>query len=291
MSSMQASLGALLLEELHAWGIDGGACALIECDGTGTRTTSAGAVDTDYPWASVTKIVAALAVLDVVHEGRLSLDDPAGPVGSTVRHLLGHASGLSFDDDSVLAKPGTRRIYSNTGIEVAVQIACERSGTPDAAALLTERVLTPLGMRATTLQGSPAHGLNGPLRDLALLAEELLVPRVLRAGVVDDATTLSFPGLAGILPGFGRQDPNDWGLGVELKGAKTPHWMAPQASPSAFGHFGQSGSFIWVDRPRGLAACALTGVPFGPWASEGWPRSSARWISALEGQRCSEGSA
>ena len=278
MSAPTASaLDDLVAKDLRSWGAASPACLLVSRDGT---VAGAGPIDLVQPWASVTKIVAALAVLDVVQEGLLALDEPAGPAGSTVRHLLGHASGLAFDRERVLAEPGTRRIYSNVGIDLAVEAAVRRAAAKDAPGLLRERVLGPLGMDATSLVGPASHGACGPVRDLARLARELLAPRVLSPAAVDLALAPSFPQLAGVLPGFGRQDPNDWGLGVELRGHKKPHWMAPDAPADCVGHFGQSGSFLWADRSLGLAAVAASGAPFGPWAAEAWPRSSARWRRA-----------
>ncbi len=269
------SLADALHEELVGWGVSRGACALVDVDGI---VASAGDTGVSHPWASVTKIIAALSVLDVVHDGLLDLDDPAGPPGATVRHLLAHASGLAFDETRVIARPGTRRVYSNVGIDTAVSAACAASRAPDAATLITNRVLLPLGMRGTRLTGPASHGAVGPLEDLARLAAELIDPRVLPARVVADAANPAFPGLAGLLPGYGKQVPNDWGLGLELKGGKCPHWMPPEAPADAFGHFGQAGSFLWVDRSCLVAAVALTGTPFGPWAVDAWPRSSSRWL-------------
>ena len=60
-----------------------------------------------FSWASVTKPATALAVLIAVEEGTLSLDEPAGPPGATVRHLLAHASGLGPEPGPPLAKPGS----------------------------------------------------------------------------------------------------------------------------------------------------------------------------------------
>ena len=270
-------LNDIMAAEVASWGAVSPACMLVSVDGP---VASAGPIDLVLQWASITKILAALAVLDVVQQGLLDLDEPAGPPGSTVRHLLGHASGLAFDSERVVAKPGTRRIYSNAGIDVAVAVAVRHSGAPNAATLLRERVLGPLGMAGTRLDGPASRGACGPVRDLALLAHELLVPQRLAAAVVASAVAPSFFGLAGMLPGFGRQAPNDWGLGVERHGHKSPHWMAPDSPPDCIGHFGQSGSFLWADRTLGLAAVAATGTPFGPWAAEAWPRSSARWRRA-----------
>jgi CubicO group peptidase (beta-lactamase class C family) len=85
---------------------------------------------------------------------------------------------------------------------------------------------------------------------------------------------VAFPGLSGVLPGFGRQSPNDWGLGFEIRGGKSPHWTGSRNAPETFGHFGQTGSFLWVDPVAGLACACLTGTQFGEWAAEHWPRLS-----------------
>jgi CubicO group peptidase (beta-lactamase class C family) len=87
----------------------------------------------------------------------------------------------------------------------------------------------------------------------------------------DRATTVAFPGLDGVLPGFGRQRPNDWGLGFEIRDGKTPHWTGSTNSPATFGHFGRSGTFLWVDPAAGLACACVTDRDFGPWAAEAWP--------------------
>ena len=85
---------------------------------------------------------------------------------------------------------------------------------------------------------------------------------------------MQFPGLSGVVPDLGRFDPNDWGLGFELRDAKSPHWTGTRNSARTFGHFGGSGTFLWVDPEAGLACCCLTDLEFGPWAKEAWPRFS-----------------
>ena len=235
-----------------------------------------------YPWASVTKVITALTVLDGTFEGVIGLDDEVGPPGSTLRHVLSHASGLAIDSDQVLARPGTRRVYSNRGIDLAAEHLAQRTGRPFVEEL-TERVLDLLGMTGTTLTGSPAHGANGPIADLAALAVDLLNPSMLLPNVVSLASTVAFPGLGGVLPGFGRQPQNDWGLGCEIRDHKTPHWTATGNSAATFGHFGQSGSFIWVDPIARLACVSLSDKPFGPWAAEVWPRLSAAVLDGYAG--------
>lgn len=230
------------------------------------------------PWwvtrvASISKVLVGLTALVAVEEGSIGLDDPAGPEGSTVRHLLAHASGLAFDGNQQLAGVGRRRIYSNPGIELVAEHLAARTGIAFAD-YLAEAVLAPLGMDATELRGSPAHGVHSCVHDLLLLGRELLRPTLVAAATLARATAPQFPDLAGVVPGLGRYDPNPWGLGMEIRGTKDPHWTAPSASPATFGHFGGAGTFLWVDPDRGLACAALTHRDFGEWALEAWPQFS-----------------
>ncbi len=236
------------------------------------------------PWASVTKLVTSLAALVAVEEGTLGLDHPAGPPGATVRHLLAHASGLGVDDAQVLARPEERRIYSNTGYDVLARTLAAEAGMPFER-YATEAVLDPLGMGGTHLEGSAAAGLVGPLEDLLRLGAELLAPTVVSTATLDRATAVAFPGLAGVLPGIGRFDPLDWGLGPEIRRQKSPHWTGRRNSPQTFGHFGRSGSFLWVDPVAGVAAAALTGHEFGAWALEAWPAFSDAVLARFEAGR------
>ncbi|MDX1657984.1 MAG: serine hydrolase domain-containing protein [Nitriliruptorales bacterium] len=223
-----------------------------------------------FPFASVTKPLAAYAFLVAIDHGRVDLDEPAGPDGATVRHLLAHAGGYDFDSDRLLAEPGERRIYSNTGFEVLGELVEQRVGRP-LPQFLRQQVLLPLGMSDTTLDGSPAAGAEGTVEDLLRFGRELLDPTLLDPDLYEEATTVVFPGLDGVLPGFGRQEPNDWGLGFEIKDGKEPHWTGSKNSPATLGHFGQSGSFLWVDPDAELACAALGSEPFGDWAREAWP--------------------
>ncbi|MGH8997387.1 MAG: serine hydrolase, partial [Acidimicrobiales bacterium] len=163
-------------------------------------------------------------------------------------------------------------IYSNAGFEVLAELVAARSGMAFPT-YLAEGVLGPLGMAGTVLPegASPATGLHGPLGDLLKLAGELLAPTLISGPTHRAATTVAFPGLAGVLPGFGRFDPCDWGLGVEVRGTKHPHWTGDHNSPATYGHFGQAGSFVWVDPEAGVACAGLADRPFGPWAAEAWP--------------------
>ena len=82
---------------------------------------SMGDLQHSFALASVTKPLIATATLVALEEGAIGLDDPCGPEGSTVRHLLSHASGLAPDEAFRIAAPAERRIYSNYGFEVLSQ--------------------------------------------------------------------------------------------------------------------------------------------------------------------------
>jgi CubicO group peptidase (beta-lactamase class C family) len=238
-----------------------------------------GPVARPFRWASVSKLLVALAALDAVPRGLLDLDEAAGPPGSTVRHLLAHASGLAFDSDTILARPGAHRIYSNRGIEIVADLLAARSGRPFER-LLADEICLPLGMAGTRLEGSPAWGAVGPLTDLMNLAVELATPSLVDENLLAEATRTVFPGLSGVLPGFGRQLHCDWGLGFEVKDSKAPHWTGAANSPGTFGHFGRSGSFLWVDPDAGLACVSLADRDFDDWARQAWPRLSDDLLAA-----------
>lgn len=276
MPPANSEMDRILSEELDSWPSQSGGIAVV--DGGGVLGTAGD--DGQFAWASVTKLLTALTVLHAAGDGVISLDDAAGPPGATVRHLLAHASGVSRDTDKVMALPGQRRIYSNRGMELLAQHLEHRADRPFTGEL-SRRVLVPLRMTSTHLDGSPAYGAHGTLADLVTLARELLNPQWFPRGLLAAATQPAFGGISGVLPGFGRQEPNDWGLGFELRGSKTPHWMSPKNSPNAFGHFGQSGAFLWADPGAGLGCVAAGSTPFGPWAVKAWPRLATRVLEAV----------
>lgn len=235
-----------------------------------------------FELASVTKLLAAYAALVAVEEGTLDLDEPAGPPGSTVRHLLAHASGLGFDEGPV-AEPGERRIYSNTGFDALAEHLARRSGMT-AEAYVAGAVLEPLAMTGSRLrQRSLAFGARATGHDLARFARELVRPTLVAPATLAAATSVQYPGLDGILPGIGRQSPNDWGLGFELRGRKNPHWTGFTNSPATFGHFGAAGTCLWVDPAVDHGLVVLTNRDFGSWALRAWPHLSDDVVAALAG--------
>jgi CubicO group peptidase (beta-lactamase class C family) len=223
--------------------------------------------------ASVTKLLTATAALVALEEGTVGLDEPAGPPGSTVRHLLAHASGLPFEGDQPIAAPGVRRIYSNTGFE---RFADHLAAAADMGfgVYLQGALLDPLTLSDSRLDGSPAKDAWGSVGDLLAFGRQLLAPTLVSVETMAAAATVVFPGLKGMLPGIGPEDPMDWGLGFELRGHKSPHWTGSSNSPATFGHFGGAGTFLWVDPVAGLACACLTDREFGPWALDAWPALS-----------------
>ena len=257
------------LRQIEAWSAPQAAAGVVSRDGA---IATHGPRDRVYRWASVTKPATALAALVAAEEGSVDLDQDAGPPGSTLRHLLAHAAGLPLEGGPPIAGPGERRIYSNAGFEVAAEVVGAGAEMPFTE-YLRRAVLGPLELSAS-LRGSPASGLEGSLDDLLALGRELLSPWLVAPETLAEATAVAFPGLVGVLPGFGRQEPNDWGLGFELRDEKSPHWTGSRNSPRTFGHFGQTGTFLWVDPDAGLACACLTECEFGDWAKEAWPRLS-----------------
>jgi CubicO group peptidase (beta-lactamase class C family) len=229
-----------------------------------------------FTLASVTKPLVARAAQVAVEEGAVDLDTEAGPPGSTVRHLLAHASGYSMRSSDVLAKPGERRIYSNYGFGVLAATVEHESGI-EFGRYLAEAVCEPLGMVDTTLDGgadAAGFGVTSTVADLAAFAGDLLRPTTVSQQLHDQAVDVQFPGLSGVLPGFGSQRPNDWGLGFEIRDGKSPHWTGSGNSGRTYGHFGQSGTFLWVDPAADLALVVLTNRDFGDWAYSRWPTVS-----------------
>ncbi|MFP4234031.1 MAG: serine hydrolase domain-containing protein, partial [Nitriliruptoraceae bacterium] len=273
---------ASLLAEVAEW--EPPTVAVGVTDARGTLATY-GPTDEVLWYASVSKPVTAYAVLLAAEQGELSLDEPVEIAQveprPTVRHLLAHAGGLGPEPNGRHTAPERRRVYADWAYEVLGDLVATRTGLAFERYLDAE-VFAPLQMARTHLGGPAGHGVHGPLEDLLRFARELLAPTLLPAATLAAATEVAFEGLDGVVPGFGRQTPNDWGLGFEIKGAKTDHWMGTRLPPSAFGHFGLSGAFLWVDPTRQVAAAELADERFGPWARTRWGRFNDALVTVLD---------
>lgn len=266
------------LERVSEFGADRTAAAVVGATGL---LCGVGDLELRFPLASVTKALVAFATLVAIEEHSTDLDAAVGPPGSTLRHLLSHASGVSPDDETrVLAPPGERRIYSSAGFRLLGRHLEERTGFA-LAEYVEGALFSPLGMRSAGLPGDAGAGGVASVADLVAFTSELLAPRLVSPQTLELARSVAFPGLAGVLPGFGRQDPCDFGLGFELRDHKSPHWTGSTNSPSTFGHFGMSGTFFWVDPSAGLALIVLTDRPFGDWAARSWPPFSDAVLAAF----------
>jgi CubicO group peptidase (beta-lactamase class C family) len=269
------------LDLTASWPVPHVSAAVLVVDGDGGRRTyTVGDASHRYRLASIAKPVTAWAVLVAVEEGLLHLDSPIGQPGCTLRHLLAHAGGYPFDGPDPIAPPQRRRIYSNTGIEMAADAVATAAGMTFEQ-YLREAVFEPLGMVSTVLRGSPAHGVLSTVDDVVRFADELIVPRLVSPATHHEATTPVFADLPGIVPGVGRYERCTWGLGVEVKGDKDPHWMGHGNHAGAFGHFGGAGTLLWVDagavEGSTIACIALTDRPFDDWADDAlrlWPELS-----------------
>jgi CubicO group peptidase (beta-lactamase class C family) len=254
------------LRQIDDWPVEFAAAGVVDPDGNvSTHGDSARAVRL----ASVSKPVAALATLVAAEEGVVDLDEPAGPPGSTVRHLLAHTSGLPFEGTTPIARPGQRRIYSNEAFRVLADHLAERAEIPFAD-YVREAVGGSLRLGLDP-SGDPSSGMHASLEDVLAIGRELLTPRLVAEETRDEMTSVQFPGLSGVLPDHGRFDPLDGGLGVQLN-TLPPSWMGTRTSSHTFGHFGGTGTFLWVDPEVRVVCAVLTTREFDEWAKEAWPR-------------------
>jgi D-alanyl-D-alanine carboxypeptidase len=185
------------LEQAVAAGIPGIALEIQGREGSEFLTAGSASLENEQPLtsedtfriASVTKAFTAAVVMELVEEGALSLDDTveqwapgllAEGNSITVRHLLGHTSGLpdytedenfveafvagedlppqqlvSFvSSESLAFEPGTQYEYSDTDnivLGMIVEAAAGRSYEQE----LSSRVLDPMELQATVLPNSP----------------------------------------------------------------------------------------------------------------------------------------
>ncbi|MGI9606694.1 MAG: serine hydrolase domain-containing protein [Acidimicrobiales bacterium] len=263
-----------VLETISDWPCANAAATAIMPDGT---QHTFGDIDRRFALASVTKLLTATALLIGAEEGSVDLDATVANEDGTLSDLLAHASGLG-PDGTRLDSPGRRRVYSNAGYEQAAEVL-ELAAEIPFADYLREAVFEPLRMTSTSLDGSPAHGATSTVGDLSRFLTG--VDTLLAAETVSRMVTPHLAELSGVLPGYGRQAPNPWGLGPEIRGIKSPHWTSPRNSSATWGHFGQAGTFVWTDPAVQISLVVLTDHAFGNWALERWPDLSTAVLQSV----------
>jgi CubicO group peptidase (beta-lactamase class C family) len=266
-----------VLRQIDGWPVDFAAAGVVE---PGGRVSTYGDATRAVRLASVSKLVTALAALVAAEEGVVDLDEPDGPPGSTVRHLLAHTSGLPFEGTSPIARAGQRRIYSNAAFRVLADHLAARAEIPFSD-YVREAVCEPLEIGLDP-NGDPGSGMHASLEDVLAIGRELLAPRLVAGETRNEMTSVQFPGLSGVLPDHGRFDPLDWGLGVQLN-TRPPTWMGTRTSSRTYGHFGGSGTFLWVDPDAQVVCAALTTREFDEWAKVAWPRFADAVIDEIQG--------
>ena len=269
-----------VLRQIDEWPTPNAAAAVFSREGVLGARGDRGRVSR---WASVTKLVTAVATLVAAEEGVVELDEPAGPEGSTVRHLLAHASGLPFEGTRPIAPPdgaGSTRIPASRCWPRHVAAR----GRDAVRRVSGGRVLRPLGL-PVELRGSPASGLHGGLDGLSPS------PRALRADPrgAGDARggdeRRSFPACQAWCPASDAGIPT---TGASASSSATGRRRTGRVrnSPRTFGHFGGSGSFLWIDPEAGLGCACLTDRDFGDWALEAWPRLSDAVLEEAGARHC-----
>jgi CubicO group peptidase (beta-lactamase class C family) len=252
-----------VLAAIDVWPVPHAAAAVIRGKAIETR----GATEHRFRLASISKVITAWACLIATEEGSVTLDDPVGPPGATLRHCLAHAAGFGFDTPDTIIGVGKRRVYSNTGIERAARHVAERTGMPFDD-YVREGIFEPLAMNASSLRGSAAHAMWSTVDDLVRFATEVMRPTLISTDTAALLSTVQFPELGGVIPGLGSFTPNPWGVGAEIRGHKWPHWTGSTNSPTTFGHFGGSGTMMWIDPAIDTALIALTDRDFDEWSQD-----------------------
>jgi len=259
--------GSGVLEAVGSWPVGRAAAATVV---GGEIEAVHGDPDEVFELASVTKLITAMAVLVAHEEGTIDLDGAATPDGATFADLLAHAGGLAPDTPTPISDPHTRRIYSTAGYDLVAE-SVSAAAAMSFGTYVSEAVTGPLAMASTVVGVSPGSDGRSTVADLVRLVGAWRKPLLVHESTLRRATIPHLPDLDGVLPGYGRQSPNLWGLGPEIRGEKQPHWGGTRASAHTFGHFGRAGTLWWFDPECDRAVVALTDEPFGPWAIDAWP--------------------
>nr|WP_280638971.1 serine hydrolase domain-containing protein [Sphingomicrobium aestuariivivum] len=252
-----------------------------------------GPAEAVWPWASVTKQVVAIIVMQEVEAGRLSLDAPVsdyvdwageGPAAPSLRQLLRHQSGLfdpedqpGFDgdtgfpldlDDCIARRgaPGGDFDYSNCDTLLVARVL-EAVTQHDLGALYRERIGMPLGLTSSglvtaTTPLAPSAGGTTAERIAAYGAAGAL------AGPTSDLIAIDEGLMAGALlgadalatlwqgdPAVGYSALGQWEFTAPLAGCEAPVRIVERRG--AIGSY-QARNYILPE--QGLALVAFTGL-------------------------------
>jgi CubicO group peptidase (beta-lactamase class C family) len=234
-----------------------------------------------YRLASITKLLTTYVVADAVVGGFVGFEDlVASPQlkspDVTLQDLLSHSSGIRPDELQSIDRH-KKRIYTNEAFDLAGEFLISKLGKDfkeTTIGNLFEDGLNSFLGASFNFEGTCSASATGTLEDLILLMNEMRNPTYLDFQTHKFLTTPFLPELEGILPGWGNFKRNTFGVGFEIRGNKQPHWTGSVSSPETFGHFGQSGAFIFHDPIKNVSACCLTNQDFSGWAKEEFPKLS-----------------
>ena len=236
-------------------------------------------------------------------------------------HCSGLPTDGDLVDAAPLETPGSFRRYSNAGYRIAGNLLAGGAGMslPD---YLRAAVFEPLSMDASLGLAPERYGLAATVREpgrsehgyrlfndpefraaasasgggyATARAYAAFLLALLRGGASADGTRFLSPETVadmlatqfgeppGEVPGVGRWDAVGWGLGLDVRGTRDPHWTGSALSPGAATHFGAAGTLCWIepDRGIGLVALANRGTYSGWWSGEGgWAALTSALVDA-----------
>jgi beta-lactamase class C len=278
-----------------------------------------------FALASLTKPLVAAACLCAVEEEIVELDDEIRDgftLRHLLSHCSGLGADAADIDGPLLEPPGTYRRYSNAGYALAAR-TIERAAEMPFREYLERALLAPLELDAS-LGLDPADARRtavvrepGSWRDgdeffnsdafrVAALAEsggyatargyarflsfllargELGGPAVLTPETIDEVLAPQFGELPGTVAGVASWDACAWGLGLDVRGTREPHWTGDALTATANTHFGSAGTLAWIDRERGVGLVALAnrGSYSGWWSrAGGWADLTAAVVALVQ---------
>ena len=212
-------------------------------------------------------------------EGALDLDEPqARPAQASATCLPTHP--IAVRGRAPIAPPGRRRIYSNRGFQVLGEHLAARAEMAFAD-YVRAAVCEPLELSLDP-SGHPGAGMRASLDDVLALGASSLHRRSSRPRLTPRWSASSSRGSTACFPTSAASPRSTGGSASSSRARRTPRWSGTLTSPQTFGHFGGSGTFLWVDPVAGVACAALATREFGEWAKVAWPALSDAVLGELQ---------